>query len=191
MLLTLYKICCIYWHDSTFPYICVVIGPLFWILPSKCSSSSPLTSCHRSLSGSPAEETGRWFSPERQNRRPLHKSRQSLRHGRRDLPQSARPAPAAGGSHQVGFPPFTSLRSISYSHPKRGPRDRVLPRCLKRHFRLCFSDQLIIFWCEHSQKGPYVTTQSEFNLCKWTESAILIRKRRDSLLCYSPLCGRR
>lgn len=61
-----------------------------------------LPSCHRGLPGPPAEETGGRIPPQRQDRRPLHQSRQSLRHGRRDLSQGAGAAAAAGRPHQVG-----------------------------------------------------------------------------------------
>lgn len=65
-----------------------------------------LFSCHRGLPESPAEETGSWFSPQWQDRRPIYQSRQGLWHSRRCLPQSARAAPAAGGSHEVGVLPL-------------------------------------------------------------------------------------
>lgn len=141
-----------------------------------------LTSCHWGLLGSPAEETGSWISAERQDCCPLHQSRQSLRHGWGDLPQSARAAPAAGWSHKVGrrvFPlPSTSTQVDIIQNECNTER-------FKRQFYLRILVQFIIYRLGCSHRGTYLTPQSEFNLCKWSESAVLIRKE-ETLLSLQP-----
>lgn len=112
-------------------YVLMTIFPLLnyhliTVMIINAPPSSRLPSCHRGLPGSLAEAKGGRLPAERQDRRPLHQSGQGLRRRRRDLPQSAGAAAAAGRSHQVGYAQLATKRTQRFLRGRRRRRVLVL-----------------------------------------------------------------